>query len=242
MIEVFRTGRAGLLATRLKEEPVSDPVPSHFLYLPEAQPADSAPNWLAPVFPLLPQILEEERAVLWPGEEAVTGEGIFLEPLLTPSRLVIFGAGHVSAALCPLSKGVGFSVTVIDDRPEFANPQRFPEADLRIVQPWDQADAFPTTDEDFLVILTRGHQHDLEVLRRLLPKPFAYLGMIGSRRKGEKIFQTLREEGFPEERIAAVHTPIGLEIGAETPEEIAVSILAQLIQVRARRKKAKTGG
>jgi xanthine dehydrogenase accessory factor len=131
-------------------------------------------------------------------------------------------------------------VTVIDDRPEFASPLRFPEADELIVMPFEQATKnLFFAPEDSVVIMTRGHLYDQMVLGRILNRPLLYLGMIGSRRKGETIFNALREENVSEELLKTIHTPIGLEIGAETPEEIAISIAAELIQVRARKRGGK---
>jgi xanthine dehydrogenase accessory factor len=124
-------------------------------------------------------------------------------------------------------------VTVFDDRAEFADRRRFPDADDLVVQPFDQMlKDFPIGSNAFVVIVTRGHLHDHQIVRQVLKNPPRYIGMIGSRHKKGIIFKALREEGFSEDLIQSIHTPIGLDIGAETPEEIAVSIVAELIQVR----------
>jgi xanthine dehydrogenase accessory factor len=130
---------------------------------------------------------------------------------------------------------LGFFTVVIDDRPEFASQERFPTAD-RLVVPSSFDDVVPSLEideESYVVIVTRGHAHDTNVLRQVLRTPAVYIGMIGSKTKVAGAFQTLREEGFTSADLERVHAPIGLSIGAETPEEIAISIAAQLIQVRA---------
>ena len=128
---------------------------------------------------------------------------------------------------------VGFRVVVIDDREEFPTRDRFPEADERIVRSFDGGlNELPLGPDSYIVIITRGHLHDHQILRQVLKKPLGYLGMIGSRRKTEIIIEALRREGFSEEEIKTIHAPIGLAINAQTPEEIAVSIIAELIQVR----------
>ena len=138
-------------------------------------------------------------------------------------------------ALEPVLRHVDFRTVVIDDREEYANPQRYPKADRTIVVD-DFDDAFDDieTDEDsYIIIVTRGHRGDLKVLRQAIRRPFAYLGMIGSRRKNQLLYDTLRQEGVTEEQIAQIHAPIGLDIGSETPEEIAISIVAEIISERA---------
>jgi len=159
---------------------------------------------------------------------------LFLEPLRPEPVLYIFGAGHISTFVAPLAKMVGFRVVIIDDRDEFANPDRFPQADDILVCGF--TDAFGRIDTDgpaFIAVITRGHIHDHAVLRSALQTPAAYIGMVGSRRKRDMIYQSLVDEGVSPDRLAQVHSPIGLSIGAETPEEIAVSIVAELIRVRA---------
>jgi xanthine dehydrogenase accessory factor len=150
----------------------------------------------------------------------------------------IFGAGHVGQSVALFAKPVGFRVVVVDDRDEFANPDRFPQADEILVLP-SITDVFQNRTfkaSDYIVIVTRGHLQDYQVLEQALQTHAGYIGMIGSRRKNQLIFQTLREKGFPEEKIQRVHAPIGLAIGAETPEEIGISILAELIQFRANQR------
>jgi xanthine dehydrogenase accessory factor len=160
---------------------------------------------------------------------------VFLEPVEAEAVLLLFGAGHISTFVASLARMVGFRVRVIDDRGEFANTRRFPTADQLMV--CSVAEAFNrivVTPSTFIAIVTRGHAHDREALRAALATQPAYLGMIGSRRKRDLIYASLMEEGVAPEDLGRVHTPIGISIGAETPEEIAVSIVAELIQVRAR--------
>ncbi|HMN60189.1 MAG TPA: XdhC family protein [Anaerolinea sp.] len=154
---------------------------------------------------------------------------VFVDPLVPPSRVIVFGAGHVSRSLAAISHIAGFNVTVIDDRIDFANRERFPDSDqVLVVDPitayFDQQ---KVTRSDMIVIVTRGHLQDQEVLDA------GYIGMIGSRRKRELIYRSMREKGVGEDQISRISSPIGLAIGAETPEEIAVSITAELIQKRA---------
>jgi xanthine dehydrogenase accessory factor len=158
---------------------------------------------------------------------------IFLEIWTPPATVFLFGAGHVSRPLCRLAKMTGFRVLVIDDREEFPTKDRFPEADELIVRSFDVGlNELSLGLNPYIVIITRGHLHDHQILRQVLNKPLAYLGMIGSRRKTEIIFEALRREGFSEEKIKTIRAPIGLAINAQTPEEIAISIIAELIQVR----------
>lgn len=158
---------------------------------------------------------------------------VFVEPVGADPSLLIFGAGHVAHPLAQVGKLLGFRVTVLDDREYFANPQRFPEADRTVVGEFkalaEEATLGPST---YVVIVTRGHEHDREVLASLINKPLAYLGMIGSRAKVDKVFRILREDGVPQEVLRRVHAPIGLDIGAESPEEVAVAIMAEILAVK----------
>ena len=148
---------------------------------------------------------------------------VFVEPILPEPCLFIFGGGHISLFLAKMGKMVGFKVVVIDDRPEFANPERFPEADEVIAQ--DFPLAFPRltiTRSSYITIVTRGHLQDETVLEWAVKTDADYIGMIGSRKKNQAVFSNLRERGVPEKKLKEVHAPIGLNIDAKTPEEIAV--------------------
>jgi len=163
------------------------------------------------------------------GEEKVE---VLLEDYLPSTRLIILGGGHIAHALAKVSEGLNLELLVIDDRPYFANQERFPQAKKVICNDFITAlEALNLHSEDFVVIATRGHRHDLECLKFVLAKQTAYVGMIGSKRRVKKIFAHLLEEGFSQERLEQVYTPVGLDIGAQTPWEIAISILAEIIQV-----------
>jgi len=159
---------------------------------------------------------------------------VLAEPIIAASFLYVFGAGHVSKQIVPLANLVGFHVVVIDDREEFADPRFFPEAKEISYIPFEGAmERLAIDKSSFVVIVTRGHMHDKTVLAQSLKTGAKYIGMIGSRRKRDIIYEKLLEEGFTKQDIDSVYSPIGLDIGAETPEEIAVSIVAELIKVRA---------
>lgn len=162
---------------------------------------------------------------------------VLMEPVAARTLLYVFGGGHVSRQIVPLAAKVGFHVVVIDDREEFADPGRFPEAtQVRCIPFEGVMERIPINDVSFLVIVTRGHMGDKSVLAQALTTDAGYIGMIGSRQKRELIYQALCGEGFTQADLARVHSPIGIPIGAETPEEIAVSIVAELIQARAQRE------
>ena len=162
----------------------------------------------------------------------------FFESIKPPDTLFLFGAGHVSKEIAALSKRVGFRNIVFDDRVEFANADRFPDADETVVCPEfsDVFKAFDTNEGDYIVIVTRGHRFDKEVLAQALRTKAGYIGMIGSRKKRDTIYKELMNKGFKQSALEQVYCPIGLSINAETPAEIAVSVVAQLIQQRANRK------
>jgi xanthine dehydrogenase accessory factor len=160
---------------------------------------------------------------------------IFVEPILPPASLYVFGAGHVSVNLCKVAKSAGFDVTVVDDRRSYANRERFPEAKEVIAEDFAQAMARLLPNESsYIVIVTRGHRDDMGVLRWAVQTSARYIGMIGSKRKTITIFRELTETGIPARLFERVHAPVGLDIGAVTPEEIAVAITAELIAVRRR--------
>ena len=169
-------------------------------------------------------------------EEQIPESGYALQ-LPVGERAVIFGAGHCSVALSPILQTVGFRVTVLDDRPELADPSRFPGADAVICGSYDKlSDYLTVSADDYLVVMTSGHTHDFTVENQLLRGKFAYLGVIGSRGKTAAVNEMLRSAGIPETALTAVHTPIGTPIKAVTPEEIAVSIAGEMIRVRAERR------
>lgn len=172
-----------------------------------------------------------------------TGPVEYRVKLEAEPKLVIAGAGHISRVLAAAAAPLGFSIDVIDDRSDYANKQRFPPPVRTTVAPIDQTlQSWPIDANTYIVIVTRGHQHDEQALRAVLDSPAKYIGMIGSRRKIKVIFDDLRHTGASEDALQRVHAPIGLDIGAVTTHEIAVSIAAQLVSIRRReRRKAVEG-
>ncbi|SJZ66417.1 XdhC family protein [Consotaella salsifontis] len=155
---------------------------------------------------------------------------IFIEPIVPATVLYLFGAGHVGLMTARAASLVGLKVEVVDDRPEFANAERFPDAEAIHVGDLDAVTASLEPNARALVfIATRSHELDRQILAWALTKPGGYIGMIGSKRKVQTVFNQLRLEGFSVEDFARVHAPVGLEIGAATPEEIAVSVVAEMI-------------
>ncbi len=157
---------------------------------------------------------------------------VFVEPILPPPMLTIFGGGHVSMALALAAHTAGFAIGIVDDRDTFANKDRFPMA-AEIYTTYEEAfEKLKPTESSYLVIVTRGHRDDMRVLGWASQTNARYIGMIGSKRKVLTVYEALEREGVPVEKLARVHAPVGLEIGALTPEEIAISITAELIAVR----------
>jgi len=158
---------------------------------------------------------------------------VMLEVHERPATLLIVGAGHVGRALATIGAMCGFSIEIVDDRAEYANAERFPEADRITCGRFDEVlDGYPIDANTYVVCVTRGHKHDETSLRLVAPTDAAYVGMIGSKRRVNAVLQHLVEDGIDPRAVERVHTPIGLDIGAETPEEIAVSIMAEIIRAR----------
>ena len=155
---------------------------------------------------------------------------VYVEPILPIPQLYIFGAGHVAQNVYKVARLAGFDVTVVDDREAYANRERFPEAREIIAEDFDVAlGKVDPTESAYIVIVTRGHRDDMRVLRWAVQAPARYVGMIGSKRKVISIYKELENEGLPSHLFEKVMAPIGLEIGAVTPEEIAVAIVAEMI-------------
>lgn len=209
-LELLRSGRRALLAKRLSTgevRVVEDPAP------------EGIPEGLA------------SRA-LASGAPALEGD-LFLHPLLPREKLLILGGGHVGRALAALAPGLGFQVTVGDDREGFLDPARFPgDVERRSGSFTDIVAGFPFDEGTYVVIVTRGHLSDLECVRAVLPRPSRYVGFMGSRRKTRLVLEQAVADGHDRGRVEAICAPIGLEIGAETPEELAVAIAGELIAVR----------
>jgi len=160
-------------------------------------------------------------------------ESYLIEPYFPEPRLIILGGGHIAKPLAEFGSKAGFSVTVIDDRPSFANAERFPTAQKVICESFDHCFDFINLNKSaYVVIVTRGHRHDIDCLRQVLEHNTAYVGMIGSKRRVKSVMEQMISEGYSKEKINNVNTPIGLDIGAVTPDEIAFSIISQLIKYR----------
>ena len=178
-------------------------------------------------------ILPEELELLC-GNQAVFARKWLSIPVVKAGRTYLFGGGHVSQALVPVLASLGFRPVVYDDRPEFADPALFPKAEKTLCGDFARlSEQVTVTPEDYVVVMTRGHQADYEVLTQVLRSGAKYLGCIGSKRKLALCRERLLAAGFTDEEYARLHAPIGLAIGAQTPEEIAVSVAAEMIAVRA---------
>lgn len=163
---------------------------------------------------------------------------VIAEPFYPEERLIVLGGGHIALPLVDFASKVGFSVTVADDRPDFANTGRFPSANNVICEIFEKAiEQFKITQNDYVVIITRGHRYDQTCVEKLMKgtEPF-YTGMIGSRRRVAAVKDLLISQGYDKERLGRIYTPIGLSIGAVTPEEIAISILAEIISCKRLKK------
>lgn len=177
--------------------------------------------------PKVIQVRSERENAEWENAE------ILIEPIASQPTLYIFGAGHISQQLAFLAKMVKFKVVVIDDREMFANRERFPDADEIIVSEFENSfNKINIDSSSYIVIVTRGHLYDGVVLEKAIKTPARYIGMIGSKNKIRILFKNLMEKGVSEDELKKVYAPIGIDINSETPEEIAVSIVAQLIKVR----------
>ena len=178
-----------------------------------------------------PSPLLQTKAV----QKVLDGRKYYCEPLVQKGRVYIFGGGHVAQALVPVLARLEFRCVVFDDREAFSNPQVFPEAEQCILGDFNRiSDYLSIQPQDYVCIMSRGHQYDYLIQKQILTTPAYYIGVMGSRKKKEVIRQKLLADGFSQEDISRITTPIGLDILAETPEEIAVSIAGQLIAERAK--------
>lgn len=183
-----------------------------------------------------PALIKLETALKARGEadfgREFAGLEVFVEPFKTLPMLLIAGAGHIAVPLANIAKILDFHVAVVDDRASFANTERFPTTDRILVGDFEPAlKSFTITPDTYVVLITRGHQHDVVSLKQVIDSPARYIGMIGSRRRVFAVFKLLHDEGMPIEKLARVHAPIGVDLGAETPAEIALSIIAEVVKV-----------
>ncbi len=229
VVEALEAGRRALSVALLPEENSSGPL-KRFVLRPDSSLAGDI-EAAAPVADRIASAFEQRHSA---AIVDLDGRRYLVEPVCSRGTVFIFGAGHVSLELARLTSRIEFRTVVLDDRSEFANRDRFPMADeVHVTEGVDNAlQGLAIGPESYLVIVTRGHRHDKTILAQALRTPAGYIGMIGSRSKRAKVYAALLDEGFTRESLERVHCPIGLEIGAETPEEIAVSIVAELIQAR----------
>ena len=158
---------------------------------------------------------------------------VFVEPVLPVPRAIIFGAGHISKSLAKVAALAGFGTVVVDNRESFANRERFPEADEVYAEEYEDVfPRLPINENTYLIIVTRGHRDDMRVLKLAVATPARYIAMIGSKRKVLNVIRELEKEGIAREAFERVHAPMGLDIGAISPEEIAISVAAEMIAVR----------
>lgn len=160
------------------------------------------------------------------------GVKVFLNILSVDAQLILCGAGHIAIPLSEFAQRLGFRVTVIDDRSDFASPSRFPDCNVIAAEFTTALSEYHFSAATYVVVITRGHEHDVDCLLEILKKKTVYVGLIGSRRRVRFVLEMLEEKGFSRARLKDVFTPIGLPIGAESPEEIALSIVSELVCVR----------
>jgi xanthine dehydrogenase accessory factor len=230
LLAALNSRKRAWLIMRLPDGEISEGAPAAYLFKDggaslEVQGLPPAKEFLVEASSTQPVVLEFQ------------GGRFFVEPLCSEGAVYIFGAGHIGQKLAQLTKFVGFRTVVLDDREEFANRELLGSADrIVVLRSFDEAmKELDIDEESYLVIVTRGHVHDKTVLGQALRTRARYIGMIGSRKKRDATYEVLTKEGFTAEAFARVHAPVGLNIGAETPEEIAISIVAELIQARAER-------
>jgi xanthine dehydrogenase accessory factor len=239
LIELKRAGAAGVLATVIEAPEDGVVNPGEKCLVRDGAVKQSTLGHEALLRAIVDQAeksLREERSRMISLEvpELKGTVEVFFEVLPSPPKLIVVGAGHIAVPLVKMAKILDYHVSVLDDRVLFANRERFPDADEILVG--DMAGtlkSMPITPTTYIVLITRGHMYDEPCLREIMDSPAKYIGMIGSRRRIKACFQRFKEEEkIAEEVIQKVHAPIGLDINTETPEEIALSILAEIIKVR----------
>ena len=246
IVDLTETGQSGALATVVAKEGSGPQVPGAKMLFradgaivgtvgggaPEKRACEVAADVIRTGKPQL--VTVDLHGNTEPGQPPCGGRlTLFVEPITSPPPLLIFGAGHVGAALAKLAGGLGFRVTVIDERPAYARLDRLEGATEAIIGVGpDVADRLGVDERTFMVIVTHGHTNDQEVLRWAVESPACYVGMMASRRKSGGILERLAADGVAREKLDRVRTPVGLDIGAVTPAEIAVSIAAEMIRHR----------
>ena len=228
LLDLHKQGEEAVLATVISEGPIQEGMVQKGLISAEGR--SIGPLALdQKALQTAQEVMKEKKVRLIPYQKGK----LYLEPVFSEPVLYIFGAGHISRYIAPVAHIVGFEVIVVDDRKEFANREHFPQADEIWVEEFERVGVKIEPDEQtYMVVVTRGHMYDYTVLKQVLPMKSRYIGMIGSRRKRDLIYKQLIQDGYTQEELDRIHAPIGLAINAETPEEIAVSIVAELIKVR----------
>lgn len=231
ILSTLRSRKRAWLITEIPSEYIGHEIPVQHLVRSDGSHESQLDNSTV-------RALIAQRSVSRPELISHQEKQFLVESLCHGGTVFIFGAGHISRKLAPLTKLVGFQTIVLDDRKEFASRERFNTTDdIIVLDKFERAmDGLRIDKDSYLVLVTRGHVHDKTVLKQALGTQAGYIGMIGSRRKRDAIYDALCKEGLSRHELNRVFSPIGLNIGAETPEEIAVSIVAELIQVRAARE------
>ncbi len=227
LANIIKQNKTGWILTLLIEEKTEDSLSSHGLLTED--------NEIFGDLPVTSDDLFDLTSIGKPGHLRLRGPEcqVFVEPIKPDNQLIIFGGGHIAQFVAQLAKMVDFRVTVIDNNEDFANNKRFPTADQIIITPFEQSLLnLNVSSNTYMAILTRGHASDYTVLRQALLTYPAYIGMIASKIKRDMIFEKLINEGYTKERLKDIYSPIGLNIGAQSPEEIAISIVAELIKVK----------
>jgi xanthine dehydrogenase accessory factor len=247
ILELEKSGKSGTLVTVVKTEGASPQVAgAKMLVTSDGEQfgtiGGGTVEYKAKIIAL--QLISEPQPLLQTFDLNLEGETptgmicggrmtLFFEPIRQAETVLIFGAGHIGSRLCKLAKFAGFRVIVVDDRKEYASEQNLPDADVIINEPFHEAiGKIHFGPHLYIAIVSRAHAIDLEVLKKCISKEYKYIGMIGSRQKASEVFKALRESGISEELISRVHSPIGLPIGGQSPEEIAISIIAEMIKIR----------
>lgn len=231
--KALRHGRASILLVRLVQEDTQDNIRTadHEVVLqdqPEKANGNAIPD------DVRERLLHLTRSRGTVGLHCLDDQRFLAEPVYPPAPVFLYGAGHVSRCTAKLTAMMGFRTVVLDDREDFANQDRFPEADQLVVLDdfHNAVDPEVVKEDAYVVILTRGHAHDKTVLGQALRTPARYVGMIGSKKKKNDVYAALRKEGFTDQDLERCHCPIGLAINVQTPEEIALSIVGELVHLR----------
>jgi xanthine dehydrogenase accessory factor len=236
IVSVEANQSVGLVTVVKAEGLYAEALGNQWLVWPDIDPVDTPGlgNLETQIVTDVRQALLNRRSQWFIYQETTGVIEVFVEVLRQPPTLIIVGAGHVALPLAQLGKMLDFEVVVLDDRPRFANTQRFPMADRVLAQPFQETlRNWAINPHTYIVLVTRGHSHDVECLLEIIDSPARYIGMIGSKRRIKAVFKLLeKEQGIDPAKFDRVYAPIGLDIGAENPAEIAISIIAEIVNVQ----------